>query len=263
MILGLLAAVALAAEPSLKFQVSGETVAELTLSQMRAKAGVETLTIFDPHHGRMKSYDCLPLNKVMAAAYGTGWEAKPQTEAVLTAMDGYASLSTADKLAEEGGCLAFKDEGDDGWEPIGRKRADPGPFYLVWKGETQIAKNEYAWPWQLMTINLVSFEERFPQVVPRGEKEGSAAHRGYMLFRGQCLRCHSINQQGGKIGPDLNAPKSVVTYRPKKQLLEYIRKPSDTRYSEMPDNTHLTRRDLEDLWAYFSVKAKQPEKGGW
>jgi mono/diheme cytochrome c family protein len=251
-------------EPSLKFQVSGETVSEITLSRMRAEVGNRKVTLSDPHHGgKTKTYSCVPMPKLMELAFGAGWTTKPQTEAVLTAIDGYASQTSADKLGEEGGCLAYEDEGGDGWEPIGRKKADPGPFYLVWTKENQSAKNEYAWPWQLMSVNLISFEERFPEVVPKGEKKGSAAHRGYMIFRGQCLRCHSINQQGGKIGPDLNAPKSVVAYREKKWLLGYIKKPSDTRYTEMPDHSHLSQRDLDDLWAYFSVKAKQPEKGGW
>lgn len=255
----LLAAAVAAAEPSLRFQVSGQDVAELTLTRLREQAPPYKATFFDPHYGKTMTYDCLPMARVMEAAYGPGWKTLPQTEAVLTAMDGYASVAKAEKLGEPGGCLAFAER----WEPVGRKQADPGPFYLTWSGEQQSAANEYPWPWQLTTINLVAFEERFPEVVPRGQTAGSPAHRGYLLFRGQCMRCHSINQQGGKIGPDLNAPRSVVDYRPKKQLLAFIRKPSDFRYSEMPDHPHLTDGDLEDLWSYLKVKSRQPEKGGW
>lgn len=258
----LLAALAFAAEPSLKFQVSGQAAKELTLSELQKLVPPTTETIFHPSYGKKKSYKCLAIKDVMTAAYGPDWITKRESEAVLTAMDGYASVVSAVTLSEKGGCLAYQ-EAAGGWEPIGRKMADPGPFYLLWLGEQQNAANHYPWPYQLVSVNLVSFEERYPEVVPKGEKEGSSAHRGYMLFRGQCLRCHSINQQGGKIGPDLNAPKSVVTYREKKWLQQYIRKASDTRYSEMPDHAHLTQRDLDDLWAYFGVKAKQPEKGGW
>ena len=251
--------IALVLVATLKFQVSGQDVAELTLPQLQEKAPPYKATFFDPHYGKQMTYDCLPMAKVMEAAYGPRWRDLPQSEVVLTAMDGYASVAKADKLAEPGGCLAFAEK----WEPIGRKKADPAPFYLAWSGDSQTAANEYPWPWQLYSVNLVTFEERFPEVVARGAAPGSPEHRGYMVFRGQCLRCHSINQQGGKVGPDLNAPRSIVTYRPKKQLLQFIRKPSDFRYSEMPDHPHLTQRDLDDLWAYFTLKSKQPEKGGW
>ena len=72
--------------------------------------------------------------------------------------------------------------------------------------------------------------------------------RGFDLFKAHCVRCHSINQQGGRIGPDLNAPKSIVSYRPKKMI---------KAYTDMPDQLFLTDAGLEDLYQYFVFKSKQ------
>jgi mono/diheme cytochrome c family protein len=145
-------------------------------------------------------------------------------------------------------------------EPVGRQKANPGPFYLVWTREFQSTENEYPWPWQLASINLVRFEERYPEVVPQGPPPDSPASRGFRIFKGRCLRCHSINQQGGKIGPDLNAPMSITQYRSEEMIKAFIRQPSRFRHSGMPDHPDLTDQNLDDLYRYFKLKSTQPEK---
>lgn len=255
----------LSLEARLSFARSGAEVARLSLRELLEKVKPRKVRFYDPRHGKVKSYRCLAIRDVMDAGFGRGWDGGPHTEAVLTALDGYASVSAARKLAEDGGCLAFEDLDVPGWEPIGRKRANPGPFYLLWTNEEQSTENEYPWPWQLAQISLVRFEERYPEVVPAGAAPDSKAFRGYLLFRGQCLRCHSMNQQGGKIGPDLNAPQSVTSYRPKKMIKAFIRQPSWFRHTEMPDHAHLSEGDLEDLYLYLKFMSRRspgpPKKG--
>jgi cytochrome c1 len=60
-----------------------------------------------------------------------------------------------------------------------------------------------------------------------------------------------MNQQGGKVGPDLNAPRSIVTYRSEYMIKEFIKHPSVYRYTQMPDYPDLTVQDLNNLIAYF------------
>ena len=60
-----------------------------------------------------------------------------------------------------------------------------------------------------------------------------------------------MNQQGGKVGPDLNAPKSIVAYRSEYMIKEFIKHPSEYRYTQMPDHPDLTEQDLNNLIAYF------------
>lgn len=249
-----------AAEASLAFKRSGKPVAELSVSQLAAKVQPKTLTYFDPHYGKPKTFKCFPIKDVMRAGFGASWQDGVHTQAALVASDGYTSQSAAAKLSEDGGCLAFADAEYPAWEPVGRKAANPAPFYLFWTGAGQSTENAYPWPWQLVAIDLVRFSDAYPEVVPTGAPEGSPAYRGFVVFRDRCLRCHAINQQGGKIGPDLNAPMPIVKYRTKAWLKSWIKQPSKYRYTEMPDHLDLTDGSLEDLYAYFSWKAKQPEK---
>jgi mono/diheme cytochrome c family protein len=87
--------------------------------------------------------------------------------------------------------------------------------------------------------------------VPPGAPPGSAAARGFAVFRRSCLQCHAVNGDGGRVGPELNVPQSIVDYRPEAQLRAFIRDPSRFRYTQMPANPHLSDADLDALLAYF------------
>ncbi len=66
-----------------------------------------------------------------------------------------------------------------------------------------------------------------------------------------------IAQQGGKVGPDLNAPQSVTEYRSPEMLKAFIRKPSQFRYTHMPDHADLSDADLDNLLDYLRHMANQ------
>lgn len=256
--LGLLALSA-AAEPELEFKRAGVLVAKKSLTELKREIAPRVVGFHDPHYGKIKRFECLPIAAVMVLVYGENWLNLPETHASFAASDGYASQTGAARLAEKDGCLAFRDLDFPGWEPVGRRQVSPAPFYLFWERPEQSPENGYPWPWQLTAIDLVSFESAYPEVVPRGAKDGSGAWRGYEIFRARCMRCHAVNRQGGTVGPDLNAPMSITKYRSKKWIKSWTRQPSRYRYSQMPDHLDLKDGDLDDLYEYFKWKAKQPE----
>jgi len=100
-------------------------------------------------------------------------------------------------------------------------------------------------------VNLLRFEDQYPAVMPTGAGAGTPAQLGFEMFRSRCLRCHAMNQQGGKIGPDLNAPQSIVAYRSEEMIKAFIRQPSKFRYTQMPDHPDLSDQDLDNLYRYF------------
>jgi len=241
---------------TLTFRRGGTTVATLSRTQLVEKVTPQTVGFFDPRYGKNKRYECLPIADVMTAVFGRDWLSSEFSEVEFTALDKYVSVASARKLNESGGCLAIGDADVPAWEPVGRKGVNPGPFYLAWSGADQSTENDYPWPYQLVSIALIRFEDRYPEVALTSASTDSPAARGFALFKAHCVRCHAINRQGGKIGPDLNAPRSITSYRTADAIKAYVRKPSDFRYTEMPDFTFLTPGNLDDLYQYFLAKSR-------
>lgn len=239
-------------ESRLVFKESGQKISSLTPSGLADVVRPTEIEIFNPLMNKNKRYLAVELKTLLDAVYGTKWYSPRYSDIAFKALDSYEAVANLQRLREDGAYLAYEDlDRANGWEPIGHKLADPGPFFLVWANQHQTTANAYPWPWQVAAIDLLRFEHRYPAVVPRGSKPGSPERLGFELFRSRCLRCHAMNRQGGKVGPDLNAPQSIVAYRSEKMIKSYIRQASKFRYTQMPDHPDLTDLDLDNLYRYF------------
>lgn len=249
------------AEVSLKFQISDKNISTVSLSELKELLPTHQIQFLSSYYHKEKKYLAFSIADVLNYAYQTEWKSKEFTDIAFTALDGYESVSSLGRLAQSGGYLAYKDlDVDTGWELVGRKQADPGPFFMVWTGSGQTTANAYPWPWQVKQLNLLRFEDQFPKVVPSGIETDSPVYHGFTVFRNRCIRCHSMDKQGGKIGPDLNAPQSITAYRSKHMILEMIKHASKYRYTEMPDHTDLSDQDLENLYLYFKHQNRESGK---
>lgn len=233
---------------TLRFFENGQARATFTLAQLRSRVPEETVAGFDPYYQRPKVWRALPLEPVLRLAFPEG--DLRALEFTLRASDGYTVPVSGARLLESGGYLAFADA-DGPWEPIGVKRANPGPWYLVWKGSAQGDLTTHPRPWALASIAIEPFEAVFPLVVPRSKDP--QVQRGFTLFRQRCLQCHSLNQQGGRVGPELNVPKNVTEYRDEAFLRAWIRNPFAFRVSVMPASPDLSEDELSALLAYLSA----------
>lgn len=254
------AAPALAGGPVLRFERDGDLVREVSLGKLRSSCDEQTVDVpKDPYYLRAKRFRALPLACVLERGFG----AAPENGDSLffRARDGYVKPTNGKRLAENGAWLAFADldssDGDElGWEPIDRGKVDPSPFYVVWSGRDQNDPHRYPWPYQLAAIEIASFSSNFPHTRPTSAKRSEPAWKGYAVFRRECIACHAINGQGGRVGPELNVPQSIVEYRPAEQIKAYIRDPSTFRYTSMPSHLHLSDQELDALVAYFEVMKK-------
>jgi mono/diheme cytochrome c family protein len=233
---------------TLQFLENGVDRGTLTLAQLKARVPAETITGFDPYYQRPKRWHALPLEPVLRLAFPR--EDLSSLEFTLRARDGYTVPVSGSRLLEGGAYLAFADA-DGPWEPIGAQHADPSPWYLVWKGESQAQLATHPRPWALASIAIEPFEAVFPLVVPRSKDP--RVTRGFAIFRQQCVRCHAMNQQGGRVGPELNVPKNVTEYRDEGFLRAWIRDPFAFRISAMPPSPQLSEDELTALLAYLSV----------
>lgn len=257
-LIGSVAAYAQAQGAALEVRKAGVKEKTLALEVMKDELSSKRLEFYSPFSKKVKRYEGFALRDVLDLAYGEAWTKPEWSDAAFVALDGYQAVGPLDKLNEDGAFLAFRDlDREKGWEPVGARGADPGPFFLVWTREGQDTEHGYPWPWQVAALDLVRFATRYPEVLPAGAKDGSPAARGFALFKARCFRCHSVNQQGGKIGPELNVPKSVTEYRSKRMVQEFIARPSDYRVTYMPDHRDLSQRELDDLYEYLRLKSRQ------
>jgi mono/diheme cytochrome c family protein len=240
------------AAPRLAFSRNDHHIEDLTAEQLASISTPEPIVGFDPYYGHVKRHRAVPIEPVLEHVFAPDPEHPLRREQfVLRALDGYVVLIPGERLLEGGAAIAFEDLDVPGWEPIGPHRANPAPFYLVWRYASQQDLTTHPRPWLLASIEIGSFDAIFPHVTPRGEPSDSPAQRGFSIFRNECIRCHAINREGGRVGPDLNVPLSIVEYRPEDQIRRYIRNPLQFRYGIMPPHPQLTDDDLTALIAYF------------
>lgn len=243
---------------ALTFKREGTEIAKRSLHELLENIPPVVVEGFDPYYQNVRRFRALPIEVVLKAAYQTDDANLRSHHWLLRAADGYTVPMSGEKLLEGGACIAFEDlDKPSGWDPIGPQKANPGPFYLVWSKPSQSSLDEYPRPWQLATFEIVSFEAAFPHTDPKVPKDHPAAH-GYSTFRTYCIRCHAINREGGRVGPELNVPKSIIEYRPEGQIREYIRNPASFRYGNMPPHLQLTKEDLDGLIAYFHAMHERP-----
>jgi mono/diheme cytochrome c family protein len=251
---------------TLTFLRDGKVVRTLDLDTMRRSCGARRIELEDPYYGRRTVYLACPLGAVLAEGFGAPVSRDPGESFFLRAQDGYARPASGARLSEDGGFLAFadaeltpsQDAGATGpleprFAPIDRRQVDPGPFYLVWTKPEQRDPDRYPWPYQLVQIEAAPFEREYPHTAPAGLARDAPAWRGFATFKNDCIACHSINTEGGKIGPDLNVPRSIVEYRPSDQIKAYVHDPSAFRYTRMPAHLELSPGQLDELIAYFEA----------
>lgn len=244
-------------DASLGFVRDGRRVASLSYRSLAEIASPEVVTTDDPYYGHHKRFRAIELEPLLVRAFGMSREELARKSFVLRATDGYAVPIAGSRLLEGGAFVAFDDVDVPGFAPIGPRRVSPAPAYLIWSRSGQSNLETHPRPWQLSSIEIARFEDLYPHTVPSGEAADGPATRGFSLFRDHCIRCHAINREGGRVGPELNLPQNITEYRPEDQIRAYIRNPRTFRYGAMPAHPDLTDADLDALVAYLRAMASR------
>lgn len=236
---------------TLTFVDEGAAPVTITLRSLVEQIPPEEICGWDPYYKKEKRFRALPLRRVLAIGLPKR-TAIEQAELILRASDGYAAYFRGRLATEDGAYVAFEDLDVAGWEPIGPQRANPSPFYVVWSRPEQTDLERYPRPWQLAKIEVVRFGVAYPHTKPGDPPQADpVTMTGYGLYRDRCFRCHAINREGGRVGPDLNVPKNILEYRPEDQVRAYVRDPAAFRYGNMPPHPDLTDAQLDALVAYL------------
>jgi mono/diheme cytochrome c family protein len=220
---------------------------ELTLTELLALAPAQTITTQDDQYGKKKRFKAMALAPILDRTLGQ--QAVRGSEVLMRATDGYVISIAGTRLYDGNAFLAFDDVDVPGFEAIGNKQVNPGPFYLIWPKDEQHDLVQWPRPYQLASIVIATYASRFPHTLPQSSDE--QVTRGFEIFKSLCVHCHAINREGGRVGPDLNVPKNVSEYWSEENLRAYIKNPQTFRYGNMPANPQLDERDLDGVLAYL------------
>lgn len=236
-----------------KLELIGPSKKEVfSVDTLRSRLKMQTVKIEDPVYKATKEFDGFLLEDVLNQVS----DGKNLDEIVFTAIDGYSPNMSAQILKKHRAFLVFQ-EHNKPFEKVvqGKQLVDPGPFYVVWEEGLKMEVTA-PWPYQVVKIEAVDFKKKYPKVYPTGATE--AELKGFHVFKAQCLRCHSINLEGGDVGPELNIPKNITEYWDLKHLRDFVSKPSRYRAkSKMPDIKGMTEADVDHVILYLKKMKSQ------
>lgn len=247
----------------LEFLQHGKIVLSTDAKDLIKRVGENQIEVWDPHEQKAITYRAIPTRQLLEQVYGDKWQERGD-EVLVTCSDGYQPVLPMERFTDSTGYLAFAREGSRKFSLINKilnsKKIDLAPYYLIWPevDSKRDGENMY-WPYQVAKLDIIRFADRFPRIAPpSGTSE--AEKRGFIAFRTHCLKCHSLNGEGGVAGPELNFPMNVTEYYQPTFLKKWISDPLSVRYRTiMPAlDRNLKNREevIEDIVSYLK-KMKQ------
>lgn len=233
----------------LVFKDRGKVVKSLSLEWIEKLIPSKTVMVFDPHESENREYAGFPINALFTEAYGEKWR---KTEEILfTCSDGYQPSIPSDRFKKYPAYLVYGRADKKEFTLINKLQNNElvrlGPFYLVWDNLSHPelrAEGGEGWPYEITTIDLINFSDRFPNMSP--PKDSSpVVKNGFLAFRKHCMTCHTINGEGGRKSVELNYPVSVTEYFKESWLIRWIDKPKSIRYNTTMPALDLYLKDRE------------------
>jgi len=210
----------------------------------------------DPVYHKNKRFDALPLKDIFEKYSLIKRMNAADLKVVFECEDGYKPEMPLEKLLSAKAYLAVSDtDAPKGraWEILMKngKETKMEPFYVVYEGVSadDIA---YKWPYNLVKIHFAPLHENDAALQPKDE----AALAGYELFKNRCQTCHSINKIGGKMGPELNYPKSVTEYWKTDDLKAFIQNPAAYRNEVKMPNLGIKPEEATEIVKYLSYMSE-------
>lgn len=251
---------------SLSFIDNGYPIRIIATDELTQISEVKTLKVNNPTDSTIRSYQGFSIISLLDAVFTSQW--KDNDAIKFTALDGYQSIIPISVIIKHNAIIAIGENGQGLFSLLIRSNGetvDPGPFFLVWENIQDVAASKdpwLSWPWQITAIELTSFNREYPNSTPP-PASSETVEKGFLAFRQHCIKCHTINGDGGNIGPELNYPVSVTEYWQSKWLHRFIANPQSVRANSkmISFNRDVDNREelIEDIIAYLkSMTRKKP-----
>ncbi|WP_165759081.1 c-type cytochrome [Niastella yeongjuensis] len=226
-------------------------VLEKVLNHQAGNAITKVTVAYDPYFKTPKKYLGFSLRQLLEATWKASKFDTANAMVIFECKDGYNPVMDLSKIyGPVNGYIAFKDldqPEDNDWPDSLSQHFSP--YYLVWD-QAQKDDQSLFWPYGLTTIRLIPKKEKDRLIVP---DSSNPAYSGYLTFKDNCIKCHSINKIGGSFGPEFNLPKNITEYRDEQQIISFAKAPSSYRYnSRMPAITNLSDQEFEKIILYLN-----------
>ncbi|MBA4851841.1 cytochrome c family protein [Emticicia sp. BO119] len=211
----------------------------------------------DPVYLKKKRFNAISLKEILENYTSAKKQNPAETKVVFECEDGYKPEMPLEKLLSSKAYLAVSDVDapkDKEWALVKKSNGEEikmEPFYVVYEGVSP-TDVDYKWPYNLVKIHLAPLHENDAALVPKIE----SAKAGYELFKSRCQTCHSINKIGGKMGPELNFPKSVTEYWKTEDLKGFIQEPESYRNEVKMPNLGIKPNEAEEIVKYLEYMSK-------
>lgn len=212
----------------------------------------------DPVYHKNKRFNALPLKDILERYSFMKRMNAADLKVVFECEDGYKPEMPLEKLLSVKAYLAVSDaDAPKGrvWEILEKNGQETKmePFYVVYE-DVSGDDISYKWPYNLVKIHLAPLHENDAALKPKDE----SALVGYEIFKNRCQTCHAINKIGGKMGPELNYPKSVTEYWKTDDLKAFIQNPASYRNDVKMPNLGIKPEEATEIVKYLSYMSKTP-----
>lgn len=242
-----------------------QTEIKLDLLELQAKNKLGKHTVVtvgnDPVYHKTKKYKAVSASLLIQNEIDLTKIDPKNTKIVFECVDGYKPEMPLELFLNANPYLAFEDvEAPKGkkWEPIIKdgNEMNAEPFYIVYTSVSE-KDSRYKWPYNLVKIYLEPLNKSTLELYPLKNRK---LESGYVLFKNQCLTCHSINEIGGTMGPELNYPKSVTEYWKEKELVDYIVNPASFRNKVKMPTLGITKQQSRQIVDYLKYMSENKKK---
>lgn len=128
------------------------------------------------------------------------------------------------------------------------------PVYLVW--DVPLDDHSHSFPYGIKQFQFIKKDNQYPKAIPISNSKDII--QGFMIFKDHCIKCHSVNLEGGTMGPELNIPMNITEYWKIEQLKRFIIAPSLFREnSKMPQLDNFNKEQIDLLIKYLQFMSNQ------
>jgi cytochrome c2 len=210
----------------------------------------------DPVYHKNKRFNALPLKDILEKYSSIKRMNAADLKVVFECEDGYKPEMPLEILLSAKAFLAVSDvDAPKGrtWEMLLKNGQETKmePFYVVYEGVSGDDVS-YKWPYNLVKIHLAPLHENDAALRPKDK----SALAGYEIFKNRCQTCHAINKIGGKMGPELNYPKSVTEYWKTDDLKAFIQNPASYRNNVKMPMLGIKPEEATEVVKYLSYMSK-------